>query len=527
MLKKTIIRPSTVKNTLLEPLKIESHNEEKITYQNEILQYYEKIKSADILKKKVNNQKISECSSSLLNQSKQTLNNNCTTLNSTNTETNNLKMSYSNCIKKNNSFKQYSQFHNSFSIGPSLKTRTFRSKRGIKNPKKNGFVTIKKNKKNRTEEIKFEKEDLLLAAYKNNPMPLLESVLKKTNPEKEIIKENAKNYFNKKNRMKHAFEQTQKNRTKRILKINNKSQDKKPILNKNGNYMEFIKNNNNNNQKETSSNKIIEQCIAINNHYYNPILQYLDDSDFVERNKFYRSKTENIDDIKNNSNSTVQKKEYKIDNNLWLNAPKTGENIFVFNKINSEEKEENTIAKNKKKNYVDASSDTSLDNIIPKNFQKNKIPNNKQYPMVNNTNINFELCYSKFKAYMPKLKLYKNSKYFNKTKIFNKNEDKKSNNSNIACKNDLKFYNFKEVVDLFGKKIELCKKPKILPYNTFRNRSFKFYSCSNNINIKLIRRQNYKSKTNIYRHPELPTKDSNMDCIEDIEASITQNFLNH
>ena len=287
--------------------------------------------------------------------------------------------------------------------------------------------------------------------------------------------------------------------------------------------MELKYKNINSNKNDKSNNEKIQYCIAINNHCFNPILQYLDDCNFTQRNKFYRSKTENIDDMKNNPNLISQNN--NINNNKnWLNPPKIEENYFLFNKINLEEKKfDKLIMKNKKKEFADASSDTSLDNIISNNFQKKII--NKSNAKINNTKIDLGMFNNQYKAYIPKSKLYKNNKYFNKSQIAQKNED---------CKSDIKFYNFKDVVDLFGKKLSFCKKPKITAYNNnnnnFRNKSLKFYSCSNNININFIRRsfyKNYKNKNSFpFRRPRQYSKDSDMDLIEDLEASLTKKLLN-
>ena len=516
MLKKTFKRPKTSKSSLLKPLKIDSYNNSKISYQNEIKEYYNKMKFINSFKKNNNITNINE-SSPTLYQSKQLLNNNYTSLNSTKSESNIFKMNNSN----NNNINQFSQFHNSFYIGPKLKTKTYILKKGIKSGKKKRIITLTKSEKINSEEIILDKDDLLLAAYKKNPTPLLESILRKTNRDKDLLKENSGIIMNKNEGGIYSLRET-KSKEKRKLIFNKNYNGNKLIIDKKEFYKELLFTNNN--QYDTSVNKEIEQCIAINNNCYNPILQYLGDSNYIQRNRFYRSKTENIDDIKNNSNYNNQKQEIKTINNFWLNIPKKTENNFFYNKINiNENNSEKNIIKSKKKEFADASSDTSLDYIIPNNFQNKFIK--KVKPMINNTNINTDLINNKFKVYKPKSKLYKNNKYFNKSKLSNKKEDIKCNNSNVNSKNDAKLYNFKEVVDLFGKKIEINKKPKIFPYNNFRNRNLKYYSCSNNVNISALRRYNLKNRFNeLYQHPEKGTKDSNMDFLEDIEAALLKNI---
>ena len=555
MMKKTQKRPKTSKQALIKPLNIDSQNNSnnsKMSYQKGILDYYDKLRNLNISKNINKNVDISLLSS---NQSKQVINNNNNahyfSLNSTSTENNNIfKSNNINNIKKTNS---YAQYHNSFYLRPKLKSRTFRlskEKSERKISTKNKIISLRKNKKFKTEDIKFYKGDLLMAAYKNNPEPLLESIFRKTNQNKELIKENEKNVFNYvNNRKKFSLELVRKNKEnkenkeKRKLKINKISGQKKIIIiNKNYQDIELIqKNNNNNLNKDVNNpfvnNKKIEHCIAINNNCYNPILQYLDNSDYIQRNRIYRSKTENIDDIKNDiknndSNTIIQNKISKTNNNFWLNFPNKPKDNPLYNKINLEEKKSvDDINKIKKKVYADASSDTSLDNILQNKFKKSIIKKESQNQnlnqnqnqiinkMINNTNINLDLSNNKNKVYVPKYKLYKNSKYFNKFKRFNKNEDRKCN-PNIS---DVNYYNFKDVVDLFGKKIELCKKPKIHSYNNFRNNSCKYYSCSNNVNITFLRKNIFKNKANLkYLYPAKPPKNSIMDFIEDIDASIAK-----
>ena len=553
MMKKTQKRPKTSKQALIKPLNIDSQNNSKnskMLYQKGILDYYDKLRNLNISKNINNNEDISLLSSI---QSKPVINNNNNahyfSLNSTSTENNNIfKSNNTNNIKKTNS---YAQYHNSFYLRPKLKSRTFRlskEKSERKISTKNKIISLRKNKKFKTEDIKFYKGDLLMAAYKNNPEPLLESIFRKTNQNKELIKENEKNVFNYvNNRKKFSLELVRKNKEnkenkeKRKLKINKISGQKKIIImNKNYQDIELIqKNNNNNLNKDVNNpfvnNKKIEHCIAINNNCYNPILQYLDNSDYIQRNRIYRSKTENIDDIKNDiknndSNTIIQNKISKTNNNFWLNFPNKPKDNPLYNKINLEEKKSvDDINKIKKKVYADASSDTSLDNILPNKFKKRIIKKESQNQnqnqnqiinkMINNTNINLDLSNNKNKVYVPKYKLYKNSKYFNKFKRFNKNEDRKCN-PNIS---DVNYYNFKDVVDLFGKKIELCKKPKIHSYNNFRNNSCKYYSCSNNVNITFLRKNIFKNKANLkYLYPAKPPKNSIMDFIEDIDASIAK-----
>ena len=164
--------------------------------------------------------------------------------------------------------------------------------------------------------------------------------------------------------------------------------------------------------------------------------------------------------------------------------------------------------------------------IAPTKFNRIKATNiklNLLNLLDNNKSINNDHHYNK-KVYIPKTKLYKKNKYFNKFIGINKKEEKKCNLNTIG-KSDVKNYNFNDVINLFDKKISLGNNTKVRIFDNFRNRNIKYYSSSNNVKISLIRNENCKKKKNIVLYKQRPiTKDSNMDFMEEIETSIIKNF---
>jgi hypothetical protein len=143
----------------------------------------------------------------------------------------------------------------------------------------------------------------------------------------------------------------------------------------------------------------------------------------------------------------------------------------------------------KKKKLSEAFNDTSLDkellddknmnsindyNIAPIKFNRIKATNIKLNLLDNNKSINNDHHYSK-KVYIPKTKLYKKNKYFNKFIGINKKEGKKCNLNTIG-KSDVKNYNFNDVINLFDKKISLGNNTKVRIFDNFRNRNIKYYS---------------------------------------------------
>ena len=534
-MKKSSKRQKLIKSTLIMPIKIELQNNSKIQHQMNSLHLHSSLRHKNIIHEK-NNKNLIESASSLIDNFKIYRNNNpFSSLNSPNTESNLFKLNNSNNNKKNNSFFQQ---RNSFYVGPSLKSEKISQVQKekeikIKILKKDKIFKLKKF--NNTDENQPYKEYLPHSVNKNNPVNLFETSLRKTNKNMDFYKKDNKIFFNStNNRVSSALIKSKKNKEKKILKLkkmNNSNKDKKLLANKKESFEDFIKKNNNinklnsiiNNINNTLAKQKIDQYIAINNSCYNPILQYLDNSYYIRSNGFYTCKTENIDDIKNNSTPIIKNNDLKLTNYPLIKFQENTTKNFPYYKINlvklKSDNETNIIGQ---RQFADASSDTNLDKVVFSNNLK-KNPINRINPQLNNDEINSNM-FNKYKAFIPKNKLYKNSKYFKKSKISNKNEEKKgySNLSNV------KFYNFKDIVDLFGKKIDLSKKPKISGYfNKFRNKSCKFYSSSNNLEITLIRKFNLKNlkKTKLLSNiREQTTKDSNKDFYEDIEDSITKKF---
>ena len=409
-------RPKTGKETLLKPLKLELHNIPKLIKKG--------IKDAT---KKINNS-----SFSALNKYNKKINNNPPSLNSTNNETS-LLINNQNYISKINSF---SQCHNYFQIIPKLKPKSPLLNKISKN---NKLISLKRNKKIYNDEIKVEKDDLILAANKKNPSRLLASIIKIINPDKTLFEKKLKNYSDK--------------------NINNIK------------WLNLKKNNINNKTMEQSNEK----------------------NKTIMKIRNYRSKTEKINGDKygitypqKNKNITVTK---MTESNFFESKLNTEEQKEEINNMNKSQYVRNYITiKIKKKQYADASCDTNLDKLINKNNNTININNNK-LNMINNTKIEFD--YNNYRnnfnnSFFPKRILYKNNKFFHKM------YKKDANNLNISLQKSINCYNFNNIINLFDKKISLENNSKINYLNNFRNRSFKFYSSCNNSNIGLIKREIFK-----------------------------------
>ena len=261
-------------------------------------------------------------------------------------------------------------------LKPKLKSNSYQLKHEIK---KQRILSARKEKeleRKLKEQIKLEKQDLIIAAERKNPVPLLKSIFKQMYPDKEVIKENVKMYFNTmkpfngdeddrnvdytKNDRWRWIQEMKKMRLKKKLKINksdldnynyiyninNFNEDRNLILsyyNQDDPYIKLF--NNIINNKIQQQNNIINKNNDKNNfseNCYNPILQKLNENfttnkiminenkNIIQNNQNYIEKTEEINekkeiikDIKNNRPRTGFKPYKSNINNPWAKRPQT------------------------------------------------------------------------------------------------------------------------------------------------------------------------------------------------------------
>lgn len=223
-------------------------------------------------------------------------------------------------------------------LRPKLKSNSYQLKHEIK---KQRILSARKEKeleKKLKEQINLEKKDLIIAAEKKNPVPLLKSIFKQMYPDKEVIKENVKMYFNTmkpfngdeddrnvdytKNDRWRWIQEMKKMRMKKKLKINksdldnynyiyninNFNEDRNLILsyyNQDDPYIKLF--NNIINNKIQQQNNIINnnnEKNKVNENCYNPILQKLNDN-FTTKKIMINENKNMIQNIQN----SIQKKE--------------------------------------------------------------------------------------------------------------------------------------------------------------------------------------------------------------------------
>ena len=264
-------------------------------------------------------------------------------------------------------------------LKPKLRTNAYQLKKEImtqriKSAKKES--ELKRRLNSEEEDINIEKQKLIIAAERNNPIPLLQSIFTQVYPGKEVMKENIKHYFNTmkpfpsearemddssvdytKNDKWRWIEEMKRNRLEKKLKFNksdmseyNQKNQKDLILsyyNHNDPYVQIfdrikaqkMKQFNENNTNRTNNNLI--QKNEIKEKCFNPILQ-------------------NFDNNKNNFNPI----KLKINEN-------TNKNII------NDEKKEDTNKNEINQNIQNMKNNQDLKNVRPKTgFKPNHITNN-------------------------------------------------------------------------------------------------------------------------------------------------------
>ena len=453
-------------------------------------------------------------------------------------------------------------------------------------------ISAKKEKKlNRLlniEQFNFGKDNLIIAADRKNPIPLLQSIFKQTYPFKEVIKENIKNYFNtmkplgedngkvdytKNERWKLSEFLVEMRENKHDLNLNN---DKNLTNNKNSNY---VKRNNlilsyyNKNdpyikmfEKMAKTNNIKNNIIIengnseINNRkYYNPILENLNNNTFTSFNKKYFDDKNNIKekfeikDEKEENNKNIELNKYKNNNNTRpktcyksvgptnhekiIKRPMTSKineyNIFYTNfNEGQDKKRRNSFTEN----YLEQNS--NLEYISSNCFPLKTISNvgNVSYDKINQMLQERKFKNDYFLTSIGKIRnnLNNKNKYKEEKIIIDKNNNCKNNaspennkwnenihNTKFNKKNKINFYNFDNIRNNLVKYRKKCDNFYTMKY--FKNMGGKFYSSSNNVNVKNKRNNKRKLLNNFYSESKYSRdeQEKEIDFIDEAVSSQT------
>ena len=440
---------------------------------------------------------------------------------------------FSHTKTMNDYFKRYK---NNYSeriqfLKPKLKTNSFKLKNQIKTQR---ILSAQKERelinKSNIEEIKLEKKDLVRATERNNPIPLLQSIFKQIYSEDE----NDKLYYNstiRTSNLETNFDNpTNINKIDTIKKV---KYNKSEIYNYN-NMNNINKNNINSKEKlilsyynqDDAYIQIFNRIMANNSKYnndnafnenekiYNPILQKFDENYNPKKllliNKSIQNKNneKKEDDLKTNKiNQKVKnlknirpktgfKPPNTIINNPWAKRPQTS-NIRKYQQaiepIFSNYDKSTDLANSFNNNSFPIKTSTNTGNIQSDNM--NKIIKERKLNM-NNINYDYTNEAKEFNNNIPsKKRNIKKNLSFNKT-YRNPNNNKWNNiNYNKNKRNSVNFYDFEDVVNNLLSK---HNNNNLYSMNYYKRMGGKYYSSSNNINIKKMRNEKNKKFKNIH-----------------------------
>ena len=321
-------------------------------------------------------------------------------------------------------------------LKPKLRTNSYQLKKVIKTQRIKSSKKEKELKKKLNldhEDITIEKQKLIIAAERKNPIPLLQSIFKQVYPEKEVIKENIKKYFKTmkpfpsespdlddssvdytKNDRWRWIEEMKRNRLQKKLKFNKSDMseyNKKNLIlsyyNHNDPYIQMFdriigqkknqfNDNNNNNSELIQKNDNNEKC-------FNPILQHFNNNFNTKKLLFNENTNKNI--IKDEKKEDNYKKEIhqnnqnmknirpktgfkpsQIINNPWAKRPKTSNRIKyndLYTNIRKSSKE-TSMESNNYDPYSDI--DISSKNSVPIKTKSNSNSGNISYDKINEIN---------------------------------------------------------------------------------------------------------------------------------------------
>ena len=428
--------------------------------------------------------------------------------------------------KYKNNYSERIQF-----LKPKLKTNSFKLKNQIKTQR---ILSAQKERelinKSNIEEIKLEKKDLIRATERNNPIPLLQSIFKQIYSEDE----NDKLYYNstiRTSNLETNFDnQININKIDTIKKV---KYNKSEIYNYNN--MNNINENNINSKgklilsyynQDDAYIQIFNRIMANNSKYnndnafnenekiYNPILQKFDENYNPKKllliNKSIQNKNnekkeddlktnkinQNVKNLKNIRPKTGFKPPNTIINNPWAKRPQTS-NIRKYQQaiepIFSNYDKSTDLANSFNNNSFPIKTSTNTGNIQSDNM--NKIIKERKLNM-NNINYDYTNEAKELNNNIPsKKRNIKKNLSFNKT-YRNTNNNKWNNiNYNKNKRNSVNFYDFEDVVNNLLSK---HNNNNLYSMNYYKRMGGKYYSSSNNINIKKMRNEKNKKFKNIH-----------------------------
>ena len=399
--------------------------------------------------------------------------------------------------------------------------------------------------------IVFDKDNLIIAADRKNPIPLLKSIFKMNYPDKEVMKENIKMYYNTMKPMGNCDEQidyTKNERWKFCEKFSEmrdavKNENSSIDIRKNKNLKFILKyydendpyiqmfekmvKNRKNNIKDL--NHLKNDSYLEEKNYYNPILSNVGENlPFLKETEF---------NIKTMNNKDIIEETNRIDDENNINVdirPKTGF-ISVASHANTNFNFYNNSKKNIKRPRT---SNVKEINIIENNYY---VPNSNleykskdSFPVKTSSNVG-NVSYDKINQMLQErhfgLSKIKNDYFMTSTGQSKKKEKKlKYREEKIILPDNRKN---KKISD-FGKIKELGliglnegvtpREKKIWVEEYFKNFRGKHYSSSNNVHIKNKRKNKIELLNKYYTQSQYSNDEPDIEFVDRSVSSQTNSF---
>ena len=398
----------------------------------------------------------------------------------------------------------------------------------------------------------FDKEDLIIAADRRNPIPLLQSIFRTNNPDKEVIKENIKNYYNTMKPLGNCDESVDYTKNDRWKFCENfsemrdgvrKEEDKKDFgrnrrnnkfilkyYSENDPYIQMFEKMVKNRMDKIKDRKPLKEENDLNKkNSFNPILSNIED-------KFPFLKEKDIDKKK-----IVDKKiledinEKKIENLINKNVrPKTGFKSVASNINTDFNFNYNTNKISKRPQTSNIKEIKMLDNnyYVPNSNLEYK--SKTCFPLKTSSNVG-NVSYDKINQMLQErhfgFSKLKNDYFITSTGQIKNNEKKlKYKEDKIILPNsNKKIIDFGEMFDsgLDGKSENATtpREKKIWTEEYFKNFRNKHYSSSNNVHIKNKRKNKVNLLNKYYTQSQYSNDEPELEYIDKSVSSQT-NSLN-
>ena len=418
---------------------------------------------------------------------------------------------------------------------------------------------IKEKKLNKiinSNKMVFNKDDLIIAAERKNPIPLLQSIFRTNYPDKEVMKENIKMYYNTMKPMGNSDNSVDYTKNERwkfrelFLELRDREKNKKTELDNNNSLNYNIKKHKNLILKYYNKNdpyiQMLEKMIKHRKENIKNISN-LKEENYLNKKKYYNpildnfaENFHNIDDDELEENIKMkeennQKEEINVQNEKEI-RPKTGYKSVASNantKMIFYKNIDNKVRRPKTSNIKEL-------NMLDNNYY---VPNSNleykskiSFPIKTSSNVG-NVSYDKINQMLQErhfgLSKIKNDYFMTSTgQVKSKSKKYKYTEEKIVLQKNKKKKDIYDFNDIFVKELKDGKDFGITPRENkiwveeyFKNFRNKHYSSSNNVHIKNKRKNKIDFLNKYYTQSQYSNDDPELEYVDKSVSSQT-NSLN-